>query len=210
MDQVLSEITIKTQGEGFTDITSNINNWLKEKKVKQGIIVLSTNHTSCSFTINENADPNVLNDLSAYMKALVPENEFSPMNGSGEKKKYLHSQEGIDDMPAHIRTALTCSCLSLSVNEFNLVLGTWQAVYLWEHRYQNKARKLNLHAIGEINKLSEIKRNNEINSLLSKTNPGKINDVVNKTHAINQFSIEDEIETNIDLLIDRIHELSDQ
>ena len=148
MNQLLSEISIKTQGEGFTDITSNINNWIKDNEINQGIIVISTKHTSCSLIINENADPKVLKDLSAYMNALVPEEEFAAINRKGNIQYYLHSEEGPDDMPAHIKTTLTSTSLSLSINDRSLVLGTWQAVYLWEHRYLGNSRKINLHAIG--------------------------------------------------------------
>ena len=150
MEQVLSELIIETTGEGFIDITSDINNWISSKKIIKGILIIATKHTSCSLTINENADPRVLTDLSAYMKALVPEEGFTSIDGKGSQRKYLHSEEGIDDMPAHIRTMLTCSNLSLSINEGKLVLGTWQAIYLWEHRYAKNSRKLNCHAICEI------------------------------------------------------------
>ncbi len=149
MEQTISEINFKTTGEGFIDITSTINNWITSKNIQKGILIISTKHTSCSLTINENADPKVLKDLSNYMKSLVPEEGFTSLNGSPKKSFYLHSDEGKDDMPAHIKTMLTCSTLSLSINERKLVLGTWQAVYLWEHRYLGNSRKLNFHAIGE-------------------------------------------------------------
>lgn len=150
MEQILSELLVTTKGEGFTNITPKINQWIKESEISQGIIVISTKHTSCSLIINENADPNVLKDLSSYMKALVPEEEFTSINAKSQSYKYLHDQEGVDDMPAHIRTTLTSTCLSLSINESKLLLGTWQAVYLWEHRYSENLRKLNLHVVGEV------------------------------------------------------------
>ena len=150
MEQILEELICKTSGEGFTDITPYINNWIKEKKITRGILVISLKHTSCSLIINENADPNVLHDLSSYLKALVPENNFRSLNGEKNSYEYLHSQEGPDDMPAHIKTALTASCLTLSINNNQLVLGTWQAIYLWEHRKAKHNRILGLHAIGEI------------------------------------------------------------
>ena len=149
MDQIISELQFETLGEGFIDITNEINKWINSKKILQGILVLSTKHTSCSLIINENADPNVLKDLSSYIQAIVPEEGFFSIDGKGKKKMYIHSQEGKDDMPAHIRTMLTCTSISLSINESNLVLGTWQAVYLWEHRYSKNLRSLQLHAIAK-------------------------------------------------------------
>tara|TARA_Y100001968_G_C19366929_1_gene723041 strand:- start:613 stop:1071 length:459 start_codon:yes stop_codon:yes gene_type:complete len=149
VDQAFSELTFKTLGEGFVNITSSINDWIASKKIVKGILIISTNHTSCSLIINENADPNVLKDLSNYMKSIVPEISFTSLDGKSKLQKYLHSEEGVDDMPAHIRTMLTCTSLSLSINNSKLVLGTWQAIYLWEHRYSQNSRRLNLHALGE-------------------------------------------------------------
>ncbi len=149
MEQIICELSFQTSGEGFTDITPSINNWIIKKQISKGILIVYLHHTSCSLTINENADPNVLKDLSCYMKALVPEEGFRAISGQGERNSYLHSDEGMDDMPAHIRTALTCSCLSFSIQASKLVLGTWQAVYLWEHRMKNHTRRVSLHAIGE-------------------------------------------------------------
>ena len=148
MKQIISELTIKTSGEGFVDITNIINEWISENDINQGILIISTKHTSCSLTINENADPRVLRDLSNYMKAIVPEEGFTSINGKGPKQTYLHFEEGKDDMPAHIRTMLTSCNLSLSIQNGELTLGTWQAIYLWEHRYSKNNRKLQLHAIG--------------------------------------------------------------
>ena len=153
MEQVLNQLICKTDGEGFIDITPRINSWIKESQIHKGILVISTQHTSCSLTINENADPNVLKDLSAFMKALVPEEGARPISGKGERVEYQHADEGVDDMPAHIRTTLTCSSLSLSIRNMKLDLGTWQAIYLWEHRYSNHSRRISMHAIGEIKKI---------------------------------------------------------
>ncbi len=154
MEQILSELSIDTPGEGFIDITSAIKNWIANNNIRKGILVLFTKHTSCSLTINENADPRVLKDLSSYMKALVPEEGVKPISSKGDSISYTHDDEGVDDMPAHIRTTLTCSSLSLSINESELVLGTWQAIYLWEHRYSRHTRQLCLHAIGEVQKVN--------------------------------------------------------
>ena len=150
MKQILSNLSFDTEGHGFTDITKEINDWIKNKKLKTGIIIIFLKHTSCSLIINENADKNVLKDLSNYMKALVPENNFYSINRSNKKIEYLHSEEGTDDMPAHIRTMLTSNTLSFSVVNSKLCIGQWQAIYIWEHRTSNKSRSLQLHAIGEI------------------------------------------------------------
>ena len=149
MKQILSKIDFKTKGQGFTDITLEINKWIQNKKLKQGILLIFLKHTSCSLIINENADINVLKDLSNYMKAIVPEESFYPIDKSNTKIKYLHSEEGLDDMPAHIRTMLTSNNLSFSVTNGKLEIGLWQAIYIWEHRTSKKSRTLQLHAIGD-------------------------------------------------------------
>ncbi len=150
MQQILSTLYIATPGQGFTDLTSKINQWIITNKLIKGILVLSVQHTSCSLTINENADPRVLEDLSSFIKALVPEEGINHQGGSMEHVPYQHSEEGADDMPAHIKTSLTCTSLSLSIENCRLVLGTWQAIYLWEHRQIKHSRKIFLHAIGEV------------------------------------------------------------
>jgi len=149
MEQILSTLDFDTRGQGFTDITKDINNWIQYKKFQKGILLIFLKHTSCSLIINENADINVLKDLSAYMKAIVPEEGFYPINRSSKKIEYLHSEEGLDDMPAHIRTMLTSNNLSFSVVDSKLEIGLWQAIYIWEHRESNKSRSLQLHAIGD-------------------------------------------------------------
>ena len=150
MNQIFSCIDFQTKGEGFTDITAHINSWIQENKLVKGIIVIFLKHTSCSLIINENADKNVLKDLSNYMKAIVPEKKLFPIDRNNQKIEYLHSQEGLDDMPAHIKTMLTSNHLSFSIIDGRLTLGEWQAVYIWEHRTANKSRSLQLHAIGDI------------------------------------------------------------
>ena len=150
IEQTMGSLEIRTSGEGFTDITSLVNKWIEAKGILKGIINITSLHTSCSLIINENADNRVLKDLNEYLKAIVPEEEYFSIKDHQKKIKYSHSEEGIDDMPAHIKTALTTSCLSLSVNNSKLVLGTWQAIYLCEHRYSNHNRKILLHSIGEI------------------------------------------------------------
>ena len=149
MKQIMNELIIKTYGEGFIDITSQINSWIAKEQIKNGILLVFCKHTSCSLIINENADRNVLKDLNNYFKAIVPEWKFQKIDGSKKETKYLHNEEGPDDMPAHIKTILTSTSLSLSVINAKLILGTWQTIYLWEHRINGKLRKLNLHLIGD-------------------------------------------------------------
>ena len=149
MEQMLSNLDFMTKGQGFTDITQDINLWIKNTKLRQGILLVFLKHTSCSLIINENADINVLKDLSSYMKAIVPEKNLYPIDRSSNKIEYLHSEEGLDDMPAHIRTMLTSNNLSFSVIDGKLEIGLWQAIYIWEHRKSNKSRSLQLHAIGD-------------------------------------------------------------
>jgi secondary thiamine-phosphate synthase enzyme len=146
--QSLHPLSLTTSGEGFTDITAALNREIAASGLDSGIAVIASLHTSCSLTINENADPRVLADLAAYLRALVPEEGVKPISGRGELRRWLHDDEGPDDMPAHIRTALTCSSLSQSFQGGRLLLGTWQAIYLWEHRAARQQRRLGLHLIG--------------------------------------------------------------
>ena len=148
-DQIIETVQFENAGEGFIDITTTINNWVKKKGAWKGLLNITSLHTSSSLTINENADPRVLEDLLNYINAIVPKNGFKSLNGSTELTKYKHQEEGDDDMPAHIKTALTTTCLNLTINESKIVLGTWQGIYLWEHRKGHQQRKINLHFIGE-------------------------------------------------------------
>ena len=138
LQQVLHQLELATQGQGFTRLDRQINQWLRGTGLWQGMLHLTCLHTSCSLTINENADPRVLNDLADWMADIVP-----------ESRRYSHDDEGADDMPAHIRTALTAQTLGLSVDAGQLVLGTWQAVYLWEHRRRPHQRRVFCHLLGE-------------------------------------------------------------
>ena len=146
--QVLRHLEVSTSGEGFTDLTAALNREIGSSGLSMGLAVISALHTSCSLTINENADPRVLADLTAYLRALVPREGTRPISGQGPLRAYIHDDEGPDDMPAHIRTALTCTSLSLSFQQSRLLLGTWQAVYLWEHRAHAQRRTLALHLLG--------------------------------------------------------------
>ena len=149
MEQIFSNLKFITHGEGFIDITYDLNLCIEKNNFHSGILNLTSLHTSCSLTINENADPNVLKDLKKYIQSIVPYNSYLTLSKNREEISYKHYQEGADDMPAHIKTSLTNTCLSLSFQDSNLMLGTWQAVYLWEHRFDQKERVLNVHIIGQ-------------------------------------------------------------
>jgi secondary thiamine-phosphate synthase enzyme len=147
--QSLSQLRVFTDGEGFTDLTSQLAACVAASGLRQGVLNVLLRHTSCSLTINENADPRVLRDLAAFLQALVPQEGVRPLSGQGRLRPWVHDDEGPDDMPAHVRTALTASTLSLPFEQGRLMLGTWQAVYLWEHRASGSCRELSLHLLGE-------------------------------------------------------------
>lgn len=149
MRQSLTELTFQTSGEGFTTITAAINAEIGRSGMRTGLATCHVKHTSCSLTVNENADPRVLHDLATYLRALVPEEGVRPISGQGGLLRYSHDDEGPDDMPAHIRTALTSTSLGLAFAHGRLLLGTWQAVYLWEHRAEAHQRRLVLHLLGD-------------------------------------------------------------
>ena len=149
MEQIFSKLEFITHGEGFIDITNDLNLFIEKNNFDSGIINLISLHTSCSLTINENADPNVLRDLKKYMQSIVPYDSYLSLSKNREEITYRHYQEGADDMPAHIKTTLTNACLSLSFQDGKIMLGTWQAVYLWEHRFEQKQRLINVHIVGE-------------------------------------------------------------
>lgn len=147
--QSLQHLQLSTPGEGFTDVTVALNAQIAASGLRLGTATIASQHTSCSLTVNENADPRVLEDLAAYLRALVPQEGVRPLSGLGDRRAWVHDEEGPDDMPAHIRTALTCTSLCLPFQSGRLLLGTWQAVYLWEHRARPHHRMLSLHLVGE-------------------------------------------------------------
>ena len=149
MEQIFSKLKFITHGEGFINITDDLNLCVEKNNFHSGILNLTSLHTSCSLTINENADPNVLRDLKKYMQSIVPYDSYLTLSKDREEISYKHYQEGADNMPAHIKTSLTNTCLSLSFQDGEIMLGTWQAVYLWEHRFDQKERVLNVHIICE-------------------------------------------------------------
>jgi len=139
MRQAFHEITLKTKGQGFYDFTEKTVDWLNNQKIKNGILNINILHTSASLVIQENADPNVLHDLKNFFDKLVPM----------DNKLYKHTTEGKDDMPAHIKSSLTNNQLTLSIKNTKLMLGTWQGLYLFEHRLEQHTRMLSLHLIGD-------------------------------------------------------------
>jgi len=138
MIQEFFKIEIKTNGLHLYEFTNEIINWIKSNKFKNGILNLSIQHTSASLIVQENADSDVQTDLINYFDKLVPMST----------KLYIHTAEGKDDMPAHIKSALTNNQISLSVKESKILLGTWQGIYLFEHRIDPQNRIVILHYLG--------------------------------------------------------------
>ncbi len=147
--QSLHQLEIQAHGQGFTRLNDQLNDWIRTTGIQLGVLHLTCLHTSASLSINENADPRVLKDLAAWMDAVVPQDGFGPRDVQGNRTRYLHDDEGDDDMPAHIRTALTAQTMTLSVERGRLVLGVWQGIYLWEHRAISQRRRIACHLIGE-------------------------------------------------------------
>ena len=139
MRQRQHSITIHAQGRGFTNITREIQQWISEGNIKTGMLNLFVQHTSCSLMIQENADPDVLRDMETFFSKLIPDGD--PM--------FKHRAEGADDMPAHIRMALTHVSLNIPVTDGRMALGIWQGIYLYEHRLHTMNRRVQLHLTGE-------------------------------------------------------------
>jgi len=139
MKQVFNEIKINTKGQGLYDFTEKTISWLNNQKIKNGMLNINILHTSASLVIQENADPDVLSDLKNFFDRLAPM----------DNKLYQHTTEGKDDMPAHIKSTLTNNQLTLSLKNKKLMLGTWQGLYLFEHRLEEHTRVLSHHLIGE-------------------------------------------------------------
>ena len=137
MFQKFHKIEVKTKGQNLYNFTSNVVDWVKKEKLNTGILNINVLHTSASLIIQENADPDVLKDLKNFFDKLVPMD-----------KSYIHSSEGKDDMPAHIKSTLTNNQLTLSLKDKKLALGTWQGLYLFEHRLEEHTRTLSYHLIG--------------------------------------------------------------
>ena len=139
MKQQFFNLKIKTSGQNLYEFTEQTINWIKENNFNNGIINLSIQHTSASIVVQENADPDVQTDLINYFDKLAPM----------DNKLYIHTTEGKDDMPAHIKSALTNNQVSLSIKDQKLLLGTWQGLYLFEHRLNPQDRKIIHHFIGD-------------------------------------------------------------
>ena len=146
--QAHEELQVLTCGEGFQRIDPELNQWIAATGIQSGVLHLTCLHTSASLTINENADPRVLADLAAWMRRVAPQIGLNSLGDQEGYHRYRHDDEGDDDMPAHIRTALTSQTLSLSVVGGRLQLGTWQAVYLCEWRARGSSRRIALHLLG--------------------------------------------------------------
>ena len=139
MRQDFFDLIIKTKGQNLYEFTHKTIDWIKEKNFNNGVLNLSIQHTSASLIVQENADPDVQTDLLNYFDKMVPM----------DNKSYIHTTEGKDDMPAHIKSSLTNNQISLSIKNKRLLLGTWQGLYLFEHRIENQERKIIHHFIGE-------------------------------------------------------------
>ena len=139
MIQKFHNLILQTDGQKLYDFTNKTIEWIKKNNFKNGIINLSIQHTSASLIIQENADPDVLYDLKNFF------NKLAPM----DNKLYKHTTEGKDDMPAHIKSALTNNQLTLSIKNKKLMLGVWQGLYLFEHRIEKHNRVLSHHLMGE-------------------------------------------------------------
>ena len=139
MKQEFFNLKISTTGQRLYEFTDQTIQWINNNKFKVGMLNLSIQHTSASLIVQENADPNVQKDLINYFDKLVPMNN----------KLYIHTTEGKDDMPAHIKSALTNNQISLSIKDTELLLGTWQGLYLFEHRLEPQNRTIIHHFIGE-------------------------------------------------------------
>jgi len=139
MQQITHQITISTHGRKLYDITAEVTSWAKCSGFHTGLITLYIQHTSASLLINENYDHDVLVDMESFFNRLVPDGD--PL--------FIHTIEGPDDMPAHVRSALTQTHLSIPLLDGNVALGQWQGIFLYEHRHVQSARKVILHLIGE-------------------------------------------------------------
>ena len=139
MRQAAEILRVKTRGKGLVEFTHPVTDWVHGQGMQTGLLTLFCRHTSASLLIQENADPDVQRDLETYFETIAPE----------DPGRYIHDTEGPDDMPAHIRAALTQTQLSIPLAGGRLMLGTWQGIYLFEHRREGSTRQVALHLIGE-------------------------------------------------------------
>ena len=138
MKQATHQLHVATRGKGFYPLTREVATWVASLGVETALLTVFVQHTSASLVIQENADPDVLRDMADYFERIAPEND----------PRYRHTMEGADDMPAHLRAALTATSLSIPVVEGRLALGTWQGIYLFEHRASPHRRSVVLHLMG--------------------------------------------------------------
>ncbi len=139
MNYYQQALTIRTRGKDFHRITRDVQDIVSQSGINMGLCTIFVRHTSASLIIQENADPDVLHDLSNFFAKLIPE----------DSRRYLHSTEGPDDMPAHIRSVLTKTSEQIPIANGRLVLGTWQGIYLWEHRQRSHKREIIVHINGK-------------------------------------------------------------
>jgi len=139
MRQALHSLHIQTLGKGLIEITAQLSAWTAGQNIATGLLTVFCRHTSASLLIQENADPDVLTDLERFFEAIAPE----------DCKRYIHRSEGLDDMPAHIRAALLQTQLAIPIASGRMVLGTWQGIYIFEHRRAPHQREIVLHLFGE-------------------------------------------------------------
>jgi len=139
LTQSSTTFTVETRGRGLVEFTREVDAWVAQSRIEMGLLTLFVRHTSASLLVQENADPHVRGDLDRFFARLVPDGD--PL--------FRHVDEGPDDMPSHIRTALTAVQLSIPVSGGRLVLGTWQGIYLWEHRHRPHRRQVAAHLLGE-------------------------------------------------------------
>ena len=214
LEQCLEQLEVTTPGSGFTRLNERLNTWIAATGLQQGMLHLTCLHTSASLTINENADPRVLQDLQNWMDAVVPQDGRGPVNPEGHRQRYRHDDEGFDDMPAHIRTALTSQTLSLSIQDGRLLLGTWQGVYLWEHRSSPQTRRLACHVIGALQPGraggATAAQHDSAATLLQRRNSHKLNAMVQSRHDPDAWASDGGADTDVDLLVDRLHEIAQE
>ena len=139
MQQFMQQITVEAQGRRLYDITPQVLNWANQLGLQTGLLTLYIQHTSASLLINENYDSDVLVDMQAFFNRLVPDGD----------RLFIHTSEGADDMPAHVRSALMQTSLSIPIMQGKVALGQWQGIFLFEHRHAAMTRRVLLHALGE-------------------------------------------------------------
>jgi secondary thiamine-phosphate synthase enzyme len=139
MRQETTEFAVATRGRGLYEITDEVVAWVRSRAIRQGLLSLHVRHTSASLVVQENADPEVQRDLERFFARLVPDGD----------RIFRHTAEGPDDMPAHVRSALTSTTLSLPISAGAPALGTWQGIYLYEHRTAAHRRRVAAHVLGE-------------------------------------------------------------